>query len=45
VTPVASARILADLLLTRSVATRREDFRGFLDRQRAAGAVGYPKLA
>jgi len=36
---------LEDLLLTRFVATRPEDFRVFLDRQRAAEAAGYPKLA
>jgi len=36
---------LEDLLLTRFVATRPEDFRVFLERQRAAEAAGYPKLA
>ena len=36
---------LEDLLLTRFVPTRPEDFRVFLERQRAAEAAGYPKLA
>ncbi len=36
---------LDDLLLARFVATRPDDFRVFLDRQRAAEAAGYPKLA
>ena len=36
---------LEDLLLTRFVATRPEDFRVFLERQRAAEAAGYPRLA
>ena len=36
---------LEDLLLTRFVSTRPEDFRVFLERQRAAEAAGYPKLA
>lgn len=37
--------ILDDLLLTRFVATRPEHFRVFLDRERAAEAAGYPRLA
>jgi ABC-type phosphate/phosphonate transport system substrate-binding protein len=37
--------VLEDLLLTRFVATRAEDFRVFLDRQQAAEAAGYPRLA
>ncbi len=36
---------LDDLLLARFVATRPDDFRVFLDRQRAAETAGYPKLA
>jgi ABC-type phosphate/phosphonate transport system substrate-binding protein len=36
---------LEDALLTRFVPTRPEDFRVFLERQRAAEAAGYPKLA
>jgi hypothetical protein len=36
---------LEDLLLTRFVPTRPEDFRVFLERQRAAEAAGYSKLA
>ena len=36
---------LEDLLLTRFVPTRPEDFRVFLERQRAAEAAGYPMLA
>ena len=36
---------LEDLLITRFVATRPEDFRVFLERQRAAEAAGYPRLA
>jgi ABC-type phosphate/phosphonate transport system substrate-binding protein len=36
---------LEDLLLTRFVSTRPEDFRVFLERQRAAEAAGYPRLA
>jgi len=36
---------LDDLLLTRFVATWPDDFRVFLDRQRAAETAGYPKLA
>jgi len=36
---------LADLLLTRFVAVAPGDFQVFLDRERAAEAAGYPKLA
>ncbi len=36
---------LADLLLTRFVAVDPSDFQVFLDRERAAEAAGYPKLA
>jgi hypothetical protein len=32
-------------VFTRFVPTRPEDFRVFLERQRAAEAAGYPKLA